>query len=248
MLLLLGTMINETAQIIKNAKFLTAFTGAGISVESGIPPFRGAGGLWEKYDPYCIEINFFYSHPKESWREMKKIFFNSMGKAEPNKAHKVLAAWEKRGLLKGIITQNIDGLHQRAGSKNVKEFHGTISRLLCTSCGRQYPTQTTDLSAELPACPQCGAVLKPDFVFYGEGINQKVYSESAELAFKTDVMIVVGTSGEVMPACGLPYTAKQNGAKIIEINTLPSSYSNTISDYWFERKAGDFFGEIEPLV
>ena len=130
--------MQKVAQIIKNAKYLTAFTGAGISVESGIPPFRGAGGLWEKYDPKFIEIDFFYSHPLESWQEMKKIFFSDMKKALPNTAHKVLAELEQEGILKGIITQNIDGLHQKAGSKNVQEFHGTINTLTCVQCGAKY--------------------------------------------------------------------------------------------------------------
>ena len=163
-------MLQDAIKTIKNAKALVAFTGAGISVESGIPPFRGAGGLWERYDPSAIDINFFYSNPKESWREMKKIFFDSMGQAEPNTAHKVLADWEKKGLLKGIITQNIDNLHQRAGSVNVKEFHGTINYLLCTGCGKRYALGEADLNVELPSCKACGAVLKPDFIFYGESL------------------------------------------------------------------------------
>ncbi|MBQ4493038.1 MAG: NAD-dependent deacylase [Elusimicrobiaceae bacterium] len=235
--------MQEIIDLIKKAKFLTAFTGAGISVESGIPPFRGAGGLWEKYDPKYIEIEFFYSHPQESWAEMKKIFFNSMGVAKPNTAHKTLAVLENKGFLKGIITQNIDNLHQKAGSKKVLEYHGTIETLVCTKCLKRYKTKDTDLSAALPKC-SCGGVLKPDFVFYGEGINPQVYQESLELTLKTDVMIVVGTSGEVMPACSLPLTAKQNGAKIIEVNTLPSSYTGSISDYFFQEKAGDFFAKI----
>ncbi len=237
-------MVKEAAQIIKNSKFLTAFTGAGVSVESGIPPFRGAGGLWEKYDPKYIEINFFYSNPEESWREMKKIFFSSMEAASPNKAHLVLADLEKSGLLKGIITQNIDNLHQKAGSKNVQEFHGTINYLTCQSCAKRYPAQGFDLTKLPPRCA-CGGILKPDFVFYGEGINPAVYEESFKLAEQSDVMLVVGTSGEVMPACHLPVLAKRNGAKIIEVNTLPSAYTDAVSDYYFEREAGSFFAELE---
>ncbi len=236
--------MQEIIELIKKAKCLTAFTGAGISVESGIPPFRGAGGLWEKYDPKYIEIEFFYSNPQESWAEMKKIFFNSMGVAEPNIAHKTLAKLEDLGFLKGIITQNIDNLHQKAGSKRVLEYHGTIDTLVCTKCFAHYKTKDTDLNVSLPKC-SCGGILKPDFIFYGEGINPKVYQDSLELALKTDVMFVVGTSGEVMPACSLPMIAKQqNKAVIIEVNTLPSAYTNTISDYYFEQKAGDFFSEI----
>lgn len=233
--------------LIKKAKCLTAFTGAGISVESGIPPFRGAGGLWEKYDPKYIEIEFFYSHPQESWAEMKKIFFNSMGIAKPNIAHKTLSKLEEQGFLKGIITQNIDNLHQKAGSKKVLEYHGTIETLLCTKCFKRYKTKDTNLNLPLPVC-SCGGILKPDFVFYGEGINPQVYQESLELTLKTDVMVVVGTSGEVMPACSLPLVAKQNGAKIIEVNTLPSAYTGSISDYFFQEKAGDFFAKIAPKL
>ena len=240
--------MKEIIDLIKNAKCLTAFTGAGISVESGIPPFRGAGGLWEKYDPKYIEIEFFYSHPKESWAEMKKIFFNSMGVAKPNTAHKTLAKLEEMGFLKGIITQNIDNLHQKAGNKKVLEYHGTIDTLVCTKCSKKYKTNDTDLTPDLPSC-SCGGILKPDFVFYGEGINPQVYQDSLALALKTDVMFVVGTSGEVMPACSLPMVAKQqNGAVIIEVNTLPSTYTASLSDYYFEQKAGDFFGEIAKRI
>ena len=237
--------MQKVAQIIKNAKYLTAFTGAGISVESGIPPFRGAGGLWEKYDPKFIEIDFFYSHPLESWQEMKKIFFSDMKKALPNTAHKVLAELEQEGILKGIITQNIDGLHQKAGSKNVQEFHGTINTLTCVQCGAKYNIKDINLKETLPMCGCCG-VLKPDFVFYGEGINPQVYDDSNMLALNSDVMLVIGTSGEVMPACSLPVLAKRkaNPAVIIEINTLPSAYTGVISDYYFEQKAGDFFAKL----
>ena len=237
--------MKNIAKIIKNSKYLTAFTGAGISVESGIPPFRGAGGLWEKYDPKFIEINFFYANPQESWREMKKIFFSSMNEAEPNTAHKTLAQLEEQGILKGIITQNIDNLHQKAGSKNVQEFHGTINFLTCIKCAKRYPLKDISLEVIPPLCT-CGGVLKPDFVFYGEGINPAVYDASMMLALKSDVMLVIGTSGEVMPACSMPVLAKrkENPATIIEINTLPSAYTGVISDYYFEEKAGDFFAKL----
>lgn len=238
--------MQKIAQIIKSAKYLTAFTGAGVSVESGIPPFRGAGGLWEKYDPKFIEIDFFYSHPLESWQEMKKIFFSSMNAAQPNTAHKVLAELEEQGILKGIITQNIDNLHQKAGSKNVQEFHGTINYLTCIKCGARYPLGEVKLDKLPPLC-ECGGVLKPDFVFYGEGINPQVYDASNMLALNSDVMFVIGTSGEVMPACSMPVLAKRkaNPAVIIEINTLPSAYTGVISDYYFEEKAGEFFAKLK---
>ena len=238
--------IELVADLIKKSKFATAFTGAGISVESGIPPFTGSGGLWNKYDPKFIELSFFYANPKKSWEEMRKIFFNSMGLAKPNKAHKVLAKLEKLGILKAIITQNIDGLHQAAGSKEVVEFHGTINDLICVDCKTKYKTKDTDISKDIPRC-SCGGILKPDFVFYGEGINKNNYNKADVLANKTDLVIIVGTAGQVMPACYLPFISKRSGAKIIEINTLESAFTNQITDYFFPVKATDFFTELEKI-
>lgn len=240
-------MTNELQTFIswlKNARYATAFTGAGVSVESGIAPFTGAGGLWNQYDPQFIEINFFLSNPTRSWQEMKKIFFTDMDEAQPNKAHQVLAALETQGLLKGIITQNIDGLHQRAGSKNVAEFHGTIHTLSCLSCGRKYRLEDVNLDDIPPTC-MCGHVLKPDFVFYGEGIPPRAYEHAAQLAQDTDLMIIIGTAGQVMPACSLPYAAKEHGAKIVEINPQPSAYTGQLTDLYFPCKAGELFAEFE---
>ena len=239
--------IKETANLLKHASYGVAFTGAGISVESGIAPFTGAGGLWNQYDPKYIEIDFFRAHPQESWREMKKIFFNDMHDAAPNKAHEVLAALETRGMLRGVITQNIDGLHQKAGSKNVQEFHGTIYTLSCVRCGKKVPLAQTDLSNDLPCC-SCGGVLKPDFVFYGEGIPPAAYQNSLEMAQNCDVMVIVGTAGQVMPACSMPLVAKQFGAKIIEVNPQPSAFTDSITDFYFPLKATEFFGELEKEI
>jgi len=240
--------IEIVADLIKKSKYAIGFTGAGISVESGIPPFTGAGGLWNKYDPKFIELSFFYSNPKKSWEEMRKIFFNSMGTAQPNKAHEVLADMEKKGLLKGIITQNIDGLHQAAGSTNVVEFHGTIHTLACLDCSLRYKVSETDISQDIPRCPSCGGILKPDFVFYGEGINKNNYDKSLKMANNADLVIIVGTAGQVMPACYMPFTAQRNGAKIIEVNTLESSFTTQITNYFFQTKATEFFGELEKFL
>lgn len=239
--------MDEAIKRIKNARRGVVFTGAGVSVESGIPPFTGAGGLWNQYDPKFIELDFFYGHPTRSWQEMKKIFFTCMDEAQPNKAHRVIAQLEKRGGFQGVITQNIDGLHQKAGSKNVQEFHGTIHQMHCIACGRKYKTEEVSLD-ELPPKCFCGGVLKPDFVFYGEGINPAVYIASQELAEEADVMLVVGTAGQVMPACSLPLLAKQFGATIIEVNTLPSAYTDGVSDFFFQEKATEFFSKLEQAL
>ena len=239
--------MDEAIKRIKNARRGVVFTGAGVSVESGIPPFTGAGGLWNQYDPKFIELDFFYGHPTRSWQEMKQIFFTCMDEAQPNKAHRVIAQLEKRGGFQGVITQNIDGLHQKAGSKNVQEFHGTIHQMHCIACGRKYKTEEVSLD-ELPPKCFCGGVLKPDFVFYGEGINPAVYTASQELAEEADVMLVVGTAGQVMPACSLPLLAKQFGATIIEVNTLPSAYTDGVSDFFFQEKATEFFSKLEQAL
>lgn len=236
--------IQTAAKLIKNAEYGVVFTGAGVSVESGIAPFTGAGGLWNQYDPKYIEINFFENNPAESWREMKKIFFTDMDEASPNKAHQVIGKLEEKGFVKGVITQNIDGLHQRAGSKNVQEFHGTIHTLSCVNCGRKYRLEDVNVEEVPPQC-FCGGVLKPDFVFYGEGIPPLAYEKSLEMAQNADVMIIVGTAGQVMPACSLPLTAKQFGAKIIEVNPLPSAFTDTVTDVYFPEKAGEFFARLE---
>lgn len=237
--------IDIIADLIKKSKYAIGFTGAGISVESGIPPFTGAGGLWNKYDPKFIELSFFYSNPQKSWQEMREIFFNSMGTALPNKAHKVFADLEKQNIIKGIITQNIDGLHQTAGSTNVVEFHGTINTLACIDCNLRYKTNDVDLSQDIPRCLSCNGILKPDFVFYGEGINKNNYDKANDMALKADLVIIVGTAGQVMPACYFPFTSKKCGAKIIEVNTLESAFTNQITDCFFPVKATEFFSELE---
>ena len=235
--------LQQAADWIKHSPYTVAFTGAGVSVESGIAPFTGVGGLWNQYDPKFIEINFFLSDPARSWQEMKKIFFTDMNEAQPNTAHTVLGKMEQASLLKGVITQNIDGLHQRGGSQNVQEFHGTIHTLSCLHCRRKYRLEDVNLEAIPPLC-LCGGVLKPDFVFYGEGIPPRAYEKSAEMAEHAEVMLVIGTSGQVMPACSLPLVAKNNGCKIIEINPQESSYTGRITDLYFAQPATQFFGNL----
>ena len=225
------------AEIIKNSKFPVAFTGAGISVESGIPPFRGPTGLWSKYDPKILDIGFFLQNPAESWKYIKEIFYDYMGNTQPNEAHKFLSWLEKIGKLKGVITQNIDNLHQKAGSKKVIEFHGTASQMECMSCKRKFPSSNISLENLPPLCPECQGVLKPDFVFFGEPIPPKALDESIKLCKNADCVIVIGTTGEIMPASQLPILAKQNGAKIIEINIEPSNYTHTITDIFLNDKA-----------
>jgi NAD-dependent deacetylase len=231
-------MYNKAAELIRSAKRVCAFTGAGISVESGIPPFRGQGGLWNQYDPKFIEIGYFHEHNQESWALIKEIFYDFFGKARPNAAHKAIAELERRNIVKTVITQNIDNLHQEAGSKNVLEFHGTASRMICLDCRQTFAATSIDLNQLPPECPNCSVGrLKPDFIFFGEGIPEPACSLSFKEAELSDVFIVVGTTGEVMPACMIPAAASQNGASIIEINTSPSRFTESVTDVFLQGTA-----------
>ena len=241
-------LISRAAEMIRKSKYAVAFTGAGISVESGIPPFRGPEGLWSKYDPIVLDIDYFHSHTNEAWKVIRELFYDFFGKAEPNIGHKVLAKWEQLGMLQSVITQNIDNLHQLAGSKTVFEFHGTANTMACTKCGSKFPSQDINLQILPPKCGNCNGVLKPDFIFFGEGIPADANMNSFASARKSDVFIVIGTTGEVMPASMLPFSAKQYGAKIIEINPEHSNFSHQITDIYLKGKAGEILPEIDKLI
>jgi len=230
-------LIDEAIKLIKNSKRIVAFTGAGISVESGIPPFRGENGLWSKYDPSFLEINRFRSNPEESWKLIKEIFYDFFGKAKPNEAHIGLAKMEEKGFLHTIITQNIDNLHFEGGSKNIYEFHGNSRDLVCMNCGQRFPVSEIGFENLPPRCKKCGGILKPDFVFFGESIPEPAMTKSFEEAHEADVFLLIGTTGEIMPASQIPFLAKSNGVSIIEININPSNYTNSITDIFLEGRA-----------
>jgi NAD-dependent deacetylase len=230
-------MYKRAAEAIEGANRVCCFTGAGISVESGIPPFRGKDGLWSKYDPTFLTITYFYQRPKESWMLIKEIFYDFFGQAKPNAAHYALASLEQNGLMQATITQNIDNLHYEAGSKTVFEFHGTSRYLFCKSCGKRYHVDSIDLSTVPPLCKSCGQVLKPDFVFFGEPIPEQANTRSFHEAEVSDVFLLIGTTGEIMPASMIPYVAKQKGATIIEVNPQESNYTRSITDVYIPAKA-----------
>jgi len=232
-----GIMYQRAADILRSAKRVTAFTGAGISVESGIPTFRGKSGLWNRYDPKFLDINYFLTFPDECWGRIKEIFYDFFGQAKPNAAHYALHELEAMSLLDVVITQNIDNLHQEAGNSTVYEYHGTARFLVCMECGKKYHVSEVDLIKLPPCCISCGGILKPDFVFFGEGIPEPASSMSALEAEKSDVFLLIGTSGKVTPACYIPYMAKENGARIIEINTEASAYTHAISDVFLKGRA-----------
>ncbi|MFA5902689.1 MAG: NAD-dependent deacylase [Desulfobacula sp.] len=230
-------MYKKAADIIKSAKRCVAFTGAGISVESGIPPFRGENGLWNKYDPETFDIRYFYNHTKESWEVIRKIFYDLFGKIRPNAAHHALSELERKGLLSSVITQNVDNLHYDAGSKIVHEFHGSLKRLVCLGCKAGHGISEIDLTHLPPQCDKCGGILKPDVVFFGEAIPEPARTNSFDETKRADCFILIGTTGSVAPANMIPSAAKANGAKIIEINPFASEYTHTVTDVFLKDKA-----------
>ncbi len=239
----LDSQIHKAAKLIKESSHTTVFTGAGISVESGIPPFRGENGLWNKYDPGFLDINYFYKYPLESWKLNKKIFYEFFGKAKPNPAHRIIARLEEQGFVKTVITQNIDGLHQEAGSRNVLEFHGTSRRLSCCDCSKKYDFHQEMLAVLPPKC-ECGGILKPDYIFFGEPIPEPAASLSFKEAELAELFLVIGTTGEIQPASMIPRIAKENDGQIIEINTKRSYYTAEITDIFLQGKATEILGRL----
>ncbi len=236
--------IEKAVKLIRKAKYGVAFTGAGISVDSGIPPFRGEGGLWSSVDPIYLEIEFFNKKPLQSWKVIKEIFYDKFSQAEPNLAHKILAKMGERGFIESVITQNIDNLHQQAGSKPVFELHGNYRQLVCTDCNTEYDSSFADLNFLPPSCYICKGILKPDIVFFNEEIPHFPLKRSFEEAEKCDLLLIIGTNAEVHPANAIPVMAHKHGAKIIEINIRESYLTESLTDLFLCGKASDVMGEI----
>ena len=241
-------MIARAVEEIRAARRIAAFTGAGISVESGIPPFRGPGGLWSKYDPHILDINYFYMFPETAWVKIKEIFYDFFAQAQPNAAHHALVRLEQAGKLKCVITQNIDNLHQQAGSTEVIEFHGNSKRLVCLKCGQRFSATPEIFNHLPPRCVSCGKILKPDFVFFGEPIPIDAHERALAETELADLWLVIGTTGEVYPAASVPITAKYNGKRIIEVNLRPSEFTHTITDIFLQGKAGEVMQQIVQLL
>ena len=241
---------------------VVALTGAGISEESGVPTFRGEGGIWNKYNPtvYANPVGLIFTFITRPHRVSNFIteIYETLLNAEPNAAHVALAELERMGILSAVITQNIDNLHQKAGSTNVIELHGNMLRFRCTKCGKRYVLNEQEIESLLrllrsssrlaliktlfPKC-NCGGRKRPDVVLFGESLPTDEIERAYTEISKCDALLIIGTSGVVYPAASLPYYAKQRDAKIIEINPEGTPFS-TISDYVLLGKAGDLLPEI----
>lgn len=240
--------LQRAADLLRTSRYTIAFTGAGISVESGIAPFRGPGGLWERHDPNYFDKRHFVQHPEQCWPLIKELFYDTLEHAQPNKAHLALAGLEAAGRLHAVITQNIDALHQRAGSVEVHEYHGGLGQLDCLQCRRKTPADQVSLNTLPPPCPICGGLLKPDIVFFGEPIPEDAMQFSHLAAQKCEVILVIGTSGNVHPAARIPPMAKRAGAAVIEINVQPSAYTESVTDIFLQGPAGATLETLRQAV
>lgn len=234
--------------MVRSAGYVVVFTGAGISVNSGMPTFRGEGGIWNEVDPNYFNLEFFQKKPALTWQIIKQVFYDRLTNVKPNHAHFVLSVMEQRKTIQSIITQNIDHLHQDAGNKNVIELHGTYKRLICPKCGTEYSYRFADLNFLPPTCIVCRGVLKPDFVFFNEPMPEKAVNKALEEANKADLLLVIGTRAEVFPANTIPQTAKENGAKIIEINVERTALTDFVTDVFLEGDASEIMSEFCTLL
>lgn len=219
---------SQAAEIIQGSSYPIALTGAGISVPSGIPDFRSANtGLWSKNNPMEVASLTAFRHTPERFFNWLRPLAREMWAAQPNPAHFGLARLEQVGKLKAVITQNIDGLHQRAGSQAVIEVHGSMETLSCLNCRQHFPAQafaeTFIQQAQMPRCPNCNALVKPDIVLFEELLPVQAWQQAQAHAEQADLVLVIGSSLEVTPAANLPLYALDHGAQLI-INTMSPTY------------------------
>jgi NAD-dependent deacetylase len=241
----------HAAEIISSARRGLALTGAGVSAESGIPTFRGEGGLWKQYDPVKVaSIKYFMADPSAYWKVSKDRGRVALA-ARPNAGHHALAALEATGHLAAVVTQNTDGLHQESGSRNVIEIHGSSRTVQCLDCGTREPRADVQarLDEELPPhCKVCGgAFLKPTVVLFGEPMPQAAVTKAFALAREADVVLVVGSSLVVYPAADIPLVALRSGARMIVVNAEPTPFDG-LAEVVIHGRSGEVLPEIVELI
>jgi NAD-dependent deacetylase len=242
---------DKAAALILESKRLVIFTGAGVSTESGIPDFRSPGGLWDKYDPDEFNYSRFISsqQSREKYWDFSKSLWPTIAAAEPNPAHLAIAELDRLRKLDCVITQNIDGLHQKAGVPEGKviELHGTIKWVVCLSCGKRYPREEIQErlkeGVKAPTCDDCSGVMKPATISFGQAMPEKETREAEERSVACDLFVTVGSSLVVYPAAQMPLIAKRSGGKLIIINLAPTPH-DPYADLIIHRKAGEAMQEI----
>jgi len=249
----LEEVIAQAADLMRASNHTVALVGAGISAESGIPTYRGTGGLWTKFgEPTIDGWELFNRDPEEWWRQAiarraGSEFSQAIEEARPNAGHVAMADLEKMGRLAHIITQNIDNLHQAAGSTHITEIHGNRAKVRCMNCGGRDRLETISLDRLPPLCPECGGILKNDTVMFGEPIPQDALNECYRQAAMAELFLVVGTSAVVYPAAEFPMMAKRRGAPLIEVNPEETALSD-IADVVIRAPAGTALPAIVDLL
>jgi len=227
----------QAAQFIAEGKHVIAVTGAGISVESGIPDFRSPGGIWDTYPPeQYATTDAFMANPDRVW-DMWFDLGALLGDASPNPGHRALADLQGLDRMDAIITQNIDNLHQEAGSRNVIEYHGNAKHMRCLDCEMVHPLNIAARTTTAPRC-SCGGLMKPNVVLFGDLIPDEAVVAADNAVCAADVVLVIGTSATVYPAAQLPLTAKSSGARILECNLEPTDFTPEITDVFLAGPAG----------
>ncbi len=243
--------IEQAAGLLLHARHAVALTGAGVSTRSGIPDFRSPGsGMWEQVDPLDVASIFSFRRHPETFFDWIRPLARHLLQAEPNPAHYALAQLEAAGLIKAVITQNIDGLHQKAGSRSVMEVHGHLREATCIRCFRVFPTdqfvEAFLAKGGLPTCPECGNVLKPNVILYGEQLPAATMQQAQRHVRLCDVMLVAGSSLEVAPVSELPRAAQQHGARLILVNLQPT-FMDAQADVILHADVADTLPEIARM-
>jgi len=244
-------LMHQAADMIRSASFVVALSGAGVSTPSGIPDFRSpSSGMWRMIDPMAVaSIWGFHEHPKRFYQWFQPLM-RQIRAAMPNAAHVALAEMERNGWLKLLITQNIDGLHQLAGSQKVVELHGHLRSATCMTCRHQVPTDGLWPKAErgeVLLCEECGGILKPDVILFGEPLDHDCLREAQERALFCDLLIAAGSSLEVEPAADLPHLARRSGARVILINRQPT-IADSIADITLRGDVSTVLPELVQLL
>jgi NAD-dependent deacetylase len=233
--------------MVRSAQPCVVLTGAGVSTESGIPDFRSRDGIWARYDPMEVaSIDAFRRDPAKVW-EFYARRLGVLAGAQPNAAHLALAELERRGLVEGVVTQNVDGLHQAAGSRRVVEVHGSIRSASCLGCGHREELGRVRELLPVPACEGCGAVLKPDVVMFGELLPVGAMEEATRLVHGAGLLLVVGSSLEVYPVAALPEDAVEAGARLAIVNRGATTYDSS-ADLTIDASAGETLAAVVALL
>jgi NAD-dependent deacetylase len=229
--------------LLEKSNYIVVYTGAGMSTESGLPDFRSANtGLWEKEDPTKIASTEALNRDVEKFFQFYRERVLGVKDCKPHKGHDILAKWEKDGLIQSIITQNVDGFHSEAGSKNVMELHGTLQKVHCETCKKEYGNEMYE--SESFYC-ECGGKLRPSIVLFGEGLPEETFMRAVQESEKADLFIVLGSSLTVTPANQFPLIAKENGAKLLIVNMDPTHFDELADVVINDKRIGEVLSEID---